>query len=178
MTINPKAVLAAAVLLLAGTLTTPGRAMDQLDAPETVTIDALADLYKPVEFSHKPCPTGPLQGLPPPHHRSAGHGPQLRPLPRSVARDRAGELPGLPHQKAVLPRTGDCRQQPQHLPHRQAWAEGAYHLNCVPCHIKKNGPSECDSCHALTDKGRDFFHAGGEKNGKAGPAKGKDEHAR
>ena len=53
MKINPKAVLAAAVLLLAGTLTVPGLAMDQSDAPETVTIDTLSNLYQPVEFSHK-----------------------------------------------------------------------------------------------------------------------------
>ena len=48
MIINPKAVLAAAIVLLAGTLPTPGLALEPLDAPETVTIDALADLYQPV----------------------------------------------------------------------------------------------------------------------------------
>ncbi len=179
MTINPKAVLAAAVLLLAGTLTTPGRAMDQLDAPETVTIDALADLYKPVEFSHKR--HAQLARCKDCHHHTTG---------------QQDMDPNCVRCHAQSPETGrvscqDCHIKKQFYPEQviagnnpniyhidKPGLKGAYHLNCVPCHIKKNAPSECDSCHALTDKGRDFFHAGGEKNGKAGPAKGKDEHAR
>lgn len=52
MITNPKAVLAAAIVLLAGMLPAAGLAMDQYDAPETVTIGTLANLYKPVLFSH------------------------------------------------------------------------------------------------------------------------------
>ena len=50
---NPKTVLAAAMVLLAGMLPGAGLALEQEDAPETVTIDALANIYQPVQFSHK-----------------------------------------------------------------------------------------------------------------------------
>ena len=55
MKYNPKTVIAAAVLLLAGILSLGryGQAMDQMNALETVTIDSLAELYQPVKFQHK-----------------------------------------------------------------------------------------------------------------------------
>ena len=182
MNINPKAVLAAAVLLLAGTLTTPGLAMDQMDAPETVTIDTLANLYKPVEFSHKR--HAKLARCKDCHHHTTGQ----EDMDPNCIRCHAHS----PEASTVSCK--DCHTQKQFYPEQVTAAagnpnlyhidkpglKGAYHLNCVPCHVKKNAPSHCEGCHALTDTGKQFFHLGDQAQGKANPAKAgtKDSHAR
>jgi len=179
MTINPKAMLAAAVVLLAGTLASPGQAMDQLDAPETMTIGALANLYRPVPFSHvrhtklarcKDC-----------HHHTTGQ----QDMDPNCSRCHAYSP------EASIVACKDCHTQKQFYPeqvtagdHRNLYhidkpgLKGAYHLNCVPCHAKKNAPSDCEGCHALTDAGKQFFHLNSQAAGKAQPAKGRDNHAR
>ena len=43
--------------------------------------------------------------------------------------------------------------------------KGAYHLNCIPCHVKKNAPSSCEGCHAMTDAGKQMFRV--DVKGKA-----------
>jgi hypothetical protein len=173
MKTNPKAMLAAAVLLLVGTLPVAGRAgMEQLDAPETVTIDALANLYQPVEFSHKrhsklaPCKDC--------HHHTTGH----QDMDPNCVRCHAHS----PETATVSCK--QCHTSRQFYPEQVAAAEnpnlyhidkpglkGAYHLNCVPCHVAKNAPSHCEGCHALTDAGRRFFHLSDQPHGKATPAK-------
>ena len=175
MKTNPKAMLAAAVLLLVGTLPVAGRAgMEQLDAPETVTIDALANLYQPVEFSHKrhsklaPCKDC--------HHHTTGH---------------QDMDPNCVRCHAQSPETGrvscqDCHIKKQFYPEQvtagdnpnlyhidKPGLKGAYHLNCVPCHVAKNAPSHCEGCHALTDAGKRFFHLKSQGQGEA-----KESHAR
>ena len=76
MKTSPRAVITAAVVMLAWALHpgSPGfgqEALDIHDAPATVRIDSLADLYEPVEFSHKrherlaPCKNC--------HHHTTGH---------------------------------------------------------------------------------------------------------
>lgn len=179
MKINPKAVFTAAVLLLAGSLPTPGLAMDPLDAPETVTIDVLANLYKPVEFSHlrhaklarcKDC-----------HHHTTGH----QDMDPNCIRCHANS----PEASTVSCK--DCHTKKQFYPEQvtagdnpnlyhidKPGLKGAYHLNCVPCHVAKNAPSHCEGCHSLTDAGKQFFHLNTSAPGKGEPAKGQDKHAR
>ena len=119
MKINPKTVLAAAVLLLAGTLTIPGlAAMDQLDAPETVTIDTMAKLYEPVEFSHKrhtkfarcnDC-----------HHYTTGHQDMDPNCIRCHAHSPEASTVSCKDchtQKQFYPGAGDRRRKPQSLPY-------------------------------------------------------------
>jgi len=174
---HPKAMLAAAVLLLAGTLPTPGLARDQFDAPETVTIDALAHLYRPVEFSHKR--HAKLARCKDCHHHTTGH----QDMDPNCVRCHAHSP------EASIVSCKDCHTKKQFYPEQVAAAgnpnlyhidkpglKGAYHLNCVPCHAKKNAPSHCEGCHALTDTGKQFFHLGGQTQGKANPARG--SHAR
>ncbi len=158
---NSKAVLAAAVLMATGLLTPlpPARGMDALDAPETVNIDSLADLYKPVTFSHvrhsklarcKDC-----------HHHTTGHVDMDPNCVRCHAHS--------PEAKIVS--CAKCHTKRQFFPEQVAQTDnpniyhidkpglkGAYHLNCIPCHQKKNAPTGCTGCHDLTEKGKDFFH--------------------
>ena len=166
----PRTVLAAAVLLLAGTPPLPGLALDQYDAPETVVIDSLARLYQPVRFSHirhtklarcKDC-----------HHHTTGQ----EDTDSNCFRCHAYSP------EASIVSCKDCHTGKQFYPEQVAAAgnpnlyhidkpglKGAYHLNCIPCHVKKNAPSGCEGCHALTDAGRAFFRVDSKDRGSATP---------
>lgn len=171
-----RAVFSALALLLAGTLPGAGLAMDQHDAPETVTIDSLSHLYQPVQFSHvrhtklarcKDC-----------HHHTTGH----QDMDPNCVRCHSHS----PESSVVSCK--DCHTKKQFYPEQVSQAgdpniyhidkpglKGAYHLNCIPCHVEKNAPSNCEGCHALTDAGKAFFHLDGKDPEKAN-AKG--SHAR
>lgn len=174
---NPKAMLAAVALLLAGTLPSPGLAMDQYDAPETVTIDAMAKLYKPVEFSHvRHAKLAPCKDC---HHHTTGHKDMDPNCVRCHAHSPESSIvscKGCHTQKQFYPEQVTAAGNPNLYHIDKPGLKGAYHLNCVPCHVKKNAPSHCEGCHALTDAGRQYFHVGEQAQGKA--AKAKDNHGR
>ncbi len=177
MNTNPKAVLTAAALLLAGVLFPghPSHAMDQLDAPETVTIDTLAELYQPVEFSHKRHVL--LARCKDCHHHTTGQ----QDMDANCVRCHANS----PESTTVA--CSDCHTPkkfyPQHVTAMdnpnlyhidKPGLKGAYHLNCVGCHERKNGPTGCEGCHAMTDKGKAFFDV--QKKTAAGTTK--EQHSR
>lgn len=172
MKINPKAVLAAAVLLLAGTLTVPGLAMDQSDAPETVTIDTLSNLYQPVEFSHKR--HSQLARCKDCHHHTTGHQDMDPNCIRCHAHSPASSTVSCKDchsQKQFYPEQVTAGDNPNLYHIDKPGLKGAYHLNCVPCHVAKNAPSHCEGCHALTDAGKRFFHLKSQEQGEADPVK-------
>jgi hypothetical protein len=172
---NPKAVIAAAVLILAGLLA-PGHglAVDRMDAPETVTINALAELYQPVEFSHvrharlarcKDC-----------HHHTTGQQDMDPNCIRCHAQSPENTKVGCQDchsKKQFYPEQVTARDNPNLYHIDKPGLKGAYHLNCVPCHVKKNAPSGCEGCHALTESGKQFFQV----QGKTKTAAAKESHA-
>lgn len=155
---NPKTVLAAAMVLLAGMLPGAGLALEQQDAPETVTIDALTNTYQPVQFSHKR--HSQLARCKDCHHHTTG---QQDMDPNCI------RCHGQSTEKAVVS-CKDCHTHKQFYPEQviatdnpnlyhidKPGLKGAYHLNCLPCHVKKNAPSHCEGCHALTEAGKQMF---------------------
>ena len=177
---NPKAMLVVAALLLVGALAGPVRAgMDQLEAPETVTIDTLAKLYQPVQFSHvRHSKLAPCKDC---HHHTTGH----QDMDPNCVRCHAHS----PESSTVSCK--DCHTQRQFYPEQvtagdnpniyhidKPGLKGAYHLNCIPCHVAKNAPSHCEGCHALTDAGKQFFHLDGTAQSKEKSGKEKNSHGR
>jgi hypothetical protein len=173
---NPKAVIAAAVLMLTGMLypSQPCHAIDEYDAIEIVTIDVLADLYKPVVFNHQwhtklaPCKDC--------HHHTTGR----QDMDPNCIRCHANS------KEATSVACSSCHSSKQFYPEQlndtrnptlyhidKPGLKGAYHLNCVPCHVKTNAPSHCEGCHALTDAGKQYFQV----NKQAAPGKSKGSHA-
>ena len=170
---SSRTLLAAAVLMLAWALHpgSPGhaqQALDSYDAPETMTIDSLANLYESVEFSHKrherlaPCKDC--------HHHTTGHQNMDPKCVRCHAHSPASKVVSCK----------DCHTREQFSPKKVRDADnpniyhidkpglmGAYHLACVPCHVEKNAPSSCEGCHAMNDKGRTFFHLDAKAQDKA-----------
>jgi hypothetical protein len=180
MKINPKTVLAAAVLLLVGTLPIPGlAAMDKLDAPDTVTIDAMAKLYEPVKFSHKRHTK--LARCNDCHHFTTGHQDMDPNCIRCHAHSPEASTvscKGCHSKKQFYPEQVIAAENPNLYHIDKPGLKGAYHLNCVPCHVEKNAPSDCTGCHALTDAGKRFFDINDKAQGNAKPEKGKEGHAR
>lgn len=160
---NPKAMPAAAALLLAGLLASPGLALDQFDAPETMTIGSISHYFKPVAFSHtrhaklarcKDC-----------HHHTTGQ----QDMDPNCVRCHAHSP-----EKAIVA-CKDCHTKKQFYPEQvlagdnphlyhidKPGLKGAYHLNCLPCHREKNAPSTCEGCHALTEAGRKLYRLDGQ----------------
>lgn len=160
MKCNPKAVIAAAVLMLAGIMSPdrPCLAMDQTDAPDTVTINALAKLYEPVEFSHQH--HSKLARCKDCHHHTTGQqdvDPNcIRCHAQSVETGVVG-CQDCHSKKAFYPEQVTARDNPNIYHIDKPGLKGAYHLNCVPCHVKKNAPSGCEGCHAMTEEGKKIF---------------------
>jgi hypothetical protein len=38
--------------------------------------------------------------------------------------------------------------------------KGAYHMSCLGCHEKNNGPTGCEDCHLRTTAGQELFNTG------------------
>jgi len=165
---SPRAVIAAAVLMLAWALHpgSPGHAeqvLDSYDAPETIRIDSLADLYEPVVFSHKrherlaPCKDC--------HHHTTGRQDMDPNCVRCHAYSPASATVSC---KGCHARELFSPEQVREAGNANIYhidkpsLKGAYHLACVPCHVAKDAPSSCVGCHAMTDKGKAFFHIDGK----------------
>ncbi|MBM9512347.1 cytochrome c3 family protein [Desulfogranum marinum] len=133
-------------------------ALDAEDAPEVVELDALSDLYEPVTFDHAmhvdaaecvEC-----------HHHTTGQ----QPVDPNCLRCHATS------EETDSISCGEChsaeRFSPQDLKERsnpdlyhidKPGLKGAYHLNCVGCHEEVDGPTGCQDCHAMTEKGKKQF---------------------
>ena len=166
---NPKAVLAAAVVMITGCLCLgePGYAMDELDAPETISIDALAHLYKPVAFSHKRHMK--LARCKDCHHHTTGQQDMDPNCYRCHAQSiETGKVScqACHTKKQFYPEQVAARDNPNLYHIDKPGLKGAYHLNCVPCHEKKHATTGCEGCHAITDAGKAFFHLGNKDAAK------------
>jgi len=178
MKYNPKTVIAAAVLLLAGILSLGryGQAMDQMNALETVTIDSLAELYQPVKFQHKWHTK--MASCKDCHHHTTGQQDMNPNCFRCHAQSRETSRVACKDchtKKQFYPEQVTARDNRNLYHIDKPGLKGAYHLNCVPCHVKKNAPSHCEGCHALTEKGKEFIQV--QDKGKNKAAAAKESHA-
>lgn len=161
------------VLLLVGSLllALPAYAME---APESVEINILADLYQGVEFDHQ-MHVGIAEDCSVCHHHTTGTGT----VDPYCARCHSGSA----EQASVA--CQDCHlANPFSAEAIQAKGEknpfhvdvyglkGAYHRNCMGCHQEMGGPTGCQDCHARTVAGDAFFHSGKF----APPASARAEH--
>jgi hypothetical protein len=137
------------------------RSFDPEDAPETVTIDGLSDLYESVEFNHNE--HAEMATCSDCHHHTVGT------VPTRWNCIKCHE--NSPESDSIS--CGDCHPRDRfgreylltldnpELFHKETpGLKGAYHLNCIGCHQETGGPTGCEDCHALTDAGEKRFHAG------------------
>jgi len=131
--------------------------------PGTVQIDRLANLYGPVTFDHAmhadvagncaECHHHTLGGAP--VRENCGRCHQANQPTKSVAcrdchaedRFEASYLGKIETAKALY-HAG------------RPGLKGAYHQKCLGCHQSMGGPTGCEDCHPLTEKGEAFYNTG------------------
>jgi len=98
------------------------------DAPVEITLESIAGVYGPVEFTHEEHTDYAEDGCVTCHHHQAA-GEKIKPC---VACHKRELFPGDPERLNV------------------PGLQGAYHRQCVGCHVDAgSGPTECADCHQI-----------------------------
>ncbi len=139
-------------------LTAPALA---IDAPETINIDVMSKFYGPVTFDHamhvdyascEEC-----------HHHTTGE----------IVADPNCARCHTHHDAKTVVSCSKCHvadrfnqeyisklEDPELYHLDKPGLKGAYHLNCVSCHVTTSGPTGCVDCHALTEAGEKLYRTG------------------
>lgn len=148
------------MLMMAGSALNPDQsfALDADDAPETVELDTLSNLYEPVTFDHA-MHTEAAECVEC-HHHTTGQQPVNPNCLRCHA--SSGESDSIScgechSAERFLPKDLEERSQPDVYHIDKPGLKGAYHLNCVGCHQEMGGPTGCQDCHAMTESGKKLF---------------------
>ncbi len=132
--------------------------------PDRITINSIQKYYDGVNFNHaahinnlKDC------GLC--HHHTTGAQVSDPNCVRCHKNSGAQAVVSCKGCHAAEPFTPEAlkRQRDQHPPifHMdKVGLKGAYHLSCVGCHKKMDGPTGCQDCHKRNDSGDRIFHSG------------------
>ena len=132
-------------------------AMDVDDAPESVTLDYLQELYEAVEFDHgmhtdmftcSAC-----------HHHTTGETPANDSCSRCHANPEPADDVACSgcheqNQTGITP-SSDGTSNLYHID--KPSLKGALHLQCVGCHESESGPVGCFDCHSFTPAGEKRF---------------------
>lgn len=133
------------------------------EMPDSVTLDALAELYSGVEFDHaghiemaEDCSTC--------HHHTTGTPPRD---PACLAcHDLGREASAVACQGCHTPdpfsaRYLDEKEKDVKRYHTdKPGLKAAYHLGCMGCHQEMGGPTGCEDCHARTEQGDALYRTG------------------
>ncbi len=136
----------------------PITAMEAEDAPESVTIDYLQELYEGVEFDHW-LHAEMLLDCTVCHHHTTGNSTTDDSCIRCHANPETANdvsCSGCHEEKqSGKGRTSDSGNNLYHID--KPSLKGALHLQCVGCHQSESGPTECLDCHAFTPAGEKRF---------------------
>ena len=169
MKFEHRKMMTALVLLLAGSCFAPGISPGQdqpAPPPKEITIDSQTDWYGPVQFNHEEhAQRADCQDC---HHHTTGPEDSERPF-----RKRVNPACIVCHEQSPPSEAVSCKQchaGQQFYPGEVVKSDNpvlyhidrtglkrAYHQACMPCHLEKRTHTSCDSCHALTEKGRQAY---------------------
>jgi hypothetical protein len=138
-----------------------GLAMDADDAPETIDIDILSELYGPVSFDHAAHTE--ITQCSHCHHHTTGTGPANPSCGRCHERAEEGDTVACSDCHAAKPFTRENlrkMEDPELIHIDKPGLKAAYHLNCRGCHEETDGPTGCRDCHAMTEAGEKRFNTG------------------
>ncbi len=138
-----------------------GQTLEADDAPENITIDSMSNLYGPVEFNHEMhVDYASCQEC---HHHTTGE----------IVTDPNCARCHHSHDENELVSCSECHvtdrfseeylktlEKPELYHIDIPGLKGAYHLNCISCHIITSGPTGCQECHVMTVAGEQRFDTG------------------
>lgn len=135
----------------------PHMARGGKEAPETITLDLLQELYQPVIFNHQS--HGEMYNCTACHHHTTGGRPEdekcvkchADSLPRPEVSCSGCHKPQ--NQPFALPADGEIGAYHIDKPA----LKGALHLQCLGCHHMEGGPTGCTDCHDFTPAGKKRF---------------------
>lgn len=137
--------------------------MSAEDAPETVEIDSLAEMYEPVSFDHS-AHVAMVESCSMCHHHTTGSAPENETCGRCHQEDEEASsvacLDCHESKRFSAQYLSELEQNPLLFHVGKPGLKGAYHQNCLGCHEKIDGPTGCQDCHPRTDKGDKLFHSG------------------
>jgi len=133
--------------------------------PDTVVLDDMSQYYESVEFGHamhvellgdNSCATC--------HHHTVGTDLQDENCKRCHANSRETDSAACSDCHSTKPFSADYLEgvaNNSNLYHKdKPGLKGAFHQLCLGCHEEMGAPADCEACHARTDDGDRFFHAG------------------
>jgi len=132
--------------------------MDADDAPATVTIDTLGELYEAVVFDHEMHSDG--YECISCHHQTTGTGIQEKGCVRCHANSEVSENLSCSecHKVNKISPSPAGENMDYSLHHIDIpGLKGALHLQCLGCHRIEGGPVGCQACHGFTEAGRKRF---------------------
>lgn len=142
-------------------LVQPGWCMDAEDAPESVEINSLANLYSAVEFDHAAHVA--MAECSDCHHHTTGTGPAAPTCARCHSGTEVGDTVSCRECHATEPFIRENLEEmdnPEIFHVDKPGLKGAYHINCLGCHQEVAGPTGCQDCHQMTEAGEKRFNSG------------------
>jgi hypothetical protein len=134
------------------------------DGPDEVVIDFLTQLYEPVIFNHALHEEITESNCAVCHHHTLGTPIEDKNCLRCHAESGASDeitCHGCHSNKRFEAEYLNKIDADNSLYHRdKVGLKAAYHLRCINCHAETGAPTGCQDCHARTDAGNKFFHAG------------------
>jgi hypothetical protein len=141
------------------------------DTPDQVSIDIMAQYFDAVEFDHE-MHTELGEDCSACHHHTTGTGTTDERCVRCHADSNEAATVSCRDCHLVAPFSAEQI-------HREAadvyqfhidtpGLKAAYHWNCMGCHEKMDGPTDCQDCHARTAEGDAFYHADAQPSASHG----------
>ncbi len=137
----------------------PALGMTAEDAPATVTIGYLQELYETVSFDHQT--HSEMYECSSCHHHTTGTGTQSETCKMCHAAARASDEVSCSgchiHKKTSASSAANSTTDTARYHIDKPSLKGALHLQCLGCHRSENGPVGCQDCHSFTSAGRKRF---------------------
>jgi hypothetical protein len=134
------------------------------EGPDSVVIDALAQLYDPVEFDHAMHEEATDGNCSTCHHHTLGTPVEDENCARCHAGSEGADEVTCQGCHAAKRFEADYLNQiraDNTIHHTdKVGLKAAYHLRCMSCHVEMEAPNGCQDCHARNQAGDKFFHAG------------------
>ncbi|MBE0499932.1 MAG: cytochrome c3 family protein [Desulfuromonadales bacterium] len=149
------------IMILTMAIVGMGGFVTAADMPEQVSIDRLSDLFEGVEFDHA-MHTELGEDCSVCHHHTTGTGTTDERCISCHADSKEVATVGCSDCHVAAPFSSEHINRKSleiyqfHID--TPGLKGAYHWNCIGCHEKVDGPTECVDCHARTTKGDAFYH--------------------